>query len=157
MTAKNRSLENKFWGKVDKSGDCWLWTATRMKRAVCGYGVLRVNGKSELAHRVSYEMAYGKIPTDMKVLHRCDNPICVNPNHLFLGTQADNLIDMRTKGRAIRATSSPTRRKFTTEVAKQIRMDRAEFGYSYERLAGIYGLSDSTISRIVRGKTWADK
>lgn len=94
-------LERRFWSKVDKSaGDsgCWLWMAARNAR---GYGCVgRDVGRGYwLAHRVSWELANGPIPDGLFVLHRCDVPSCVNPHHLFVGTNADNMRDMALKGR----------------------------------------------------------
>ena len=88
--------EERFWNKVDKSGDCWLWTGAKTGR---GYGHILINGNSISAHRYSWEIHYGKIPENMCILHRCDNPICIKPEHLFLGTQTDNIADMDRKGR----------------------------------------------------------
>jgi HNH endonuclease len=85
-----------FWSKVDKSGECWLWTACRH---VDGYGSFNLNKKNMRAHRLSWEMENGKIPAGLCVLHRCDVRLCVRPSHLFLGTKADNTQDMIKKGR----------------------------------------------------------
>src|SRR5690606_35598865 len=85
----------RFIAKVDMRGDCWVWTATRMSR---GYGYFYANGKMRGAHRVAWAIAHGYFP-DVHVLHRCDNPPCVRPDHLFLGTQRDNMADMAAKGR----------------------------------------------------------
>ncbi len=87
--------EQRFWSKVDRSGDCWLWTAARRP---LGYGALKVGGRVLHAHRVAYELVYGKIPPDLIVLHICDNPPCVNPAHLRVGTRSENTRDMYAKG-----------------------------------------------------------
>lgn len=89
-------LEIRFWEKVNKTDNCWNWTGAINNK---GYGRINIDGKSQLAHRVSFEIANGKIDDKMKVLHSCDNSFCVNPKHLWLGTQKDNLIDMAKKGR----------------------------------------------------------
>ena len=98
MAYKARPITERFWEKVDKSGECWIWTAARQK---FGYGKFAVakGGPFVCAHRFSYEDQVGPIPEGMLVLHHCDNPPCVRPSHLFLGTQADNYADMRSKGR----------------------------------------------------------
>ena len=79
----------------DEASGCWLWVSQSGE----GYGHLRIDGKSRSAHHASYELHVGPIPDGMRVLHRCDNPRCINPEHLFLGTQADNVADMVAKGR----------------------------------------------------------
>ena len=91
-----------FWSNVDKTSGCWLWTGSTNG---CGYGQFTYNGKLEKAHRVSWQIHHGPLPlwsghtTGICVLHRCDVPLCVNPDHLFLGTQGDNVADMIEKGR----------------------------------------------------------
>jgi hypothetical protein len=89
----NDSTATRFWAKVDKSGDCWEWTAYRY----LGYGRLRVGPKATLAHRVSFVIAHGREPRDM-VLHTCDNRGCVNPAHLYEGNNADNMRDRLKRG-----------------------------------------------------------
>ena len=90
-------VEIRFWKYVRKTHACWLWTAGRN---ACGYGLLgRGRGKSSLAHRISWEINIGEIPKGLCVLHRCDIPHCVRPDHLWIGTQGDNIWDMVVKGR----------------------------------------------------------
>lgn len=91
----------RFWSQVDKSGSCWLWTGATLKRPTQAYGYIwdADSKKTIQTHRVSWELAYGAIPRGMKVLHRCDNPRCVSPSCLWLGTQLENMRDMIAKGR----------------------------------------------------------
>lgn len=100
---RKRSLEDRFWEKVNKNGPfiidtpCWEWTGSLTK----GYGYIGINNctKNEYAHRLSWIMAYGEIPDKLHVLHKCDNSKCVNPDHLWIGTNKDNQQDMIRKGR----------------------------------------------------------
>ena len=87
----------RFWAKVDRSGDCWLWTGGTN---VWGYGVHKVDGRSVAAHRFSWTLEKGPVPQGLVVCHTCDTPACVRPDHLFVGTQRDNIADMWAKGRA---------------------------------------------------------
>ena len=93
------SVAERFWSRVDKSGGpdaCWPWTAGAN---YYGYGALWVGGRMVPAHRVAYELTIGPIPEGQEVLHRCDNPVCCNSGHHFLGTQLDNMVDRDIKGR----------------------------------------------------------
>ena len=94
--AHRRPLVERFWEKVEKSDGCWLWTGAKITQR---YGALNVDGVIDLAHRLMWKMAYGPIPDGLQVLHHCDNPPCVRPDHLFLGTQQHNVRDAIRKKR----------------------------------------------------------
>jgi len=95
-TANWQALWERFWAKVDRSGDCWVWIGTRWPT---GYGQMRGDGRQLMAHRVAWQIVKGPIPEGLFVCHKCDNPPCVRPDHLFLGTAADNTRDRDVKGR----------------------------------------------------------
>ncbi len=140
-------LEERFWNKVDKSLECWNWTASL---GGDGYGQFRVEGTIRLAHRVSYELEYGAIPSKLCVCHHCDNPPCVRPEHLFLGTRDDNNQDAIRKGRNAKGRMVP-QAKLTEEQVKSIRLDTR----SRREIAKEYGLYYNTISKIRTRKLWA--
>lgn len=87
-------LATRFWAKVEKGDGCWNWTAANVR----GYGRISINNRMFRAHRVSYEMHRGPIPEGLEICHRCDNPRCVRPDHLFVGTRSDNIRDRVAKG-----------------------------------------------------------
>jgi hypothetical protein len=160
--AKFEPLYLRFWKHVDKSGECWLWTATRSSD---GYGRVRVQRpkRTDLnAHRVSWELAYGPIPSGQHVLHHCDNPPCVRPDHLFLGTNADNVADKVAKGRT--ADTRGERNHKAKLTAEQVAVIRAEWtagaiGRPIGRsktaeLAERFGVTKSSIYHVARGWTW---
>lgn len=153
-------LEERFWARVDKSGRCWIWVGTKAN----GYGELRVHGVDQRAHRVSWEMHFGPIPDGLFVCHRCDNPPCVNPSHLFLGTQKDNMADCRSKGRTETGSTvhpellprgeSHWHAKFSEADVVAIRTQYAEGGISLRSIARQYGVSYSAIHLIVLRRSW---
>lgn len=107
--SRQRPVEERFWEKVDKSSECWLWLGAKSKE---GYGYFAFEGKQTGAHRASYILAHGPIPDDLWVLHNCpggDNPSCVRPAHLWLGTVTDNNRDMFAKGRGAVGDRHPAR------------------------------------------------
>lgn len=146
------TAEDRFWSNVAIAGadDCWLWTSPWVNEG--GYGLLGIDGKSVLAHRFSWELHNGPIPDGLCVLHRCDNPACCNPAHLFLGTRPDNSADMVTKGRSSRGSRSPAA-KLTEEDVRVIR--RRVAGCEAQRtVAADFGVRPQTISKIVRRQRW---
>ena len=152
------SEKQRFWQKVRKSGndECWEWTAARCR---FGYGRFTVDGRDVAAHRYSWESYNGKIPDGLLVLHHCDNPGCVNPNHLFLGTQQDNVDDMMAKGRGFfpgpkdKTNIGRHLRKLSVEQVKQIKKLSAH-GFSQSMLGRMFGVTSANISSIQRGITW---
>jgi hypothetical protein len=167
-----------YWPKVDTSAGpdlCWPWTGNRDR---AGYGRFDAHAGIRSAHRFAYLLAFGEIPDGMCVLHRCDNPPCQNPGHLFLGTQADNMADMASKGRGVSGTTlhpelvrrgqehwsylNPDRiprgvrtpaAKLNDAAVRDIRKRVAE-GVQQKDLAAQFGVSTSAISQIVARKTW---
>jgi hypothetical protein len=144
----------RFLKKVEKTDSCWLWTAYKNQD---GYGLFNINGKSERAHRASYVLFVGEIPNGMVVRHYvCDNSACVNPDHLKLGTQKDNIGDAVRKGRNRFTRHEPEvcgGSKLTSDQVLQVKKLLSAGAYQ-EYIARILGVSQSAISRIKLGKTW---
>lgn len=151
-------MENRFWSKVAKAGpdDCWLWTATKNNK---GYGMFTISaliGK-EVAHRVSYKLSKGPIPRGLFVCHECDTPACVNPKHLFLGTNRDNMRDMVAKGRAgkgpgFSGDTHPSS-KFTSNQITEMRKAYVG-GQTATSLAEQFGMDRSAINDVLGGRSW---
>lgn len=137
-----------FWLRVDKTGECWLWTGVLNDR---GYGVFG----GDRAHRISWRLANGPIPVDLCVLHRCDTPACIRPDHLFLGTKGDNNRDRSAKGR-----NAPQRgdhnngRKLDSDAVTSIRVLIAE-RVPQQEIARRFSVSRTTISAIATGRSWS--
>lgn len=148
MPTRSRPPEERFWERINKTESCWLWTGYTGSR----YGRLFDHGKTIPAHRLSYEIHKGPIPDGMYVCHSCDVTICVNPEHLFLGTQSENMRDMVKKGRhAYQKGGINNMAKLTPELVAAI---RSEEPCPSHKLADKYGVSSSTIRRVKRGDTW---
>jgi hypothetical protein len=157
----------RFWHRVDQSGGpdaCWPWTGARSK---WNYGLLSVASRMEGAHRLAWTLFHGPIPDGIWVLHHCDNPPCVNPSHLFLGTHADNMADMAAKGRGgggapthtnparypVRVGERNPNAKLTPGQVAEIRTLRTD-GVSLRELGRRFGVHNRTIERIVKGDRW---
>jgi hypothetical protein len=169
----------RFWAKVDKGGGpdaCWLWTGAKHS-VQYPYGEIGIKGGGPRgAHRISWEIANGLIPPGGVICHHCDNPACVNPAHLFLGTHADNAWDKVRKGRAPRGDNHPNRlhperlkwkdthayrlnpellaRKLTAADALAIRARWAAGGVEQKALAAEYGVSTATVNHIIHRRAW---
>ena len=158
---KPKPMEERFWAKVRKTRGCWWWEGTKNNM---GYGTfMRVSPKKELAHRVSWMIANGAIPDGARVLHNCpegDNPACVNPDHLYLGTMKDNTQDMMKKGRNRYVAHHGEENGFSkldANVVREIR-ERWEAGPKGEalqmKLAAEFGVCFSNVGHIVSRRTW---
>jgi hypothetical protein len=157
MVAKFQPLLLRFLAKIKIKPEtgCWEWTAGKYRDGYGAFGVGGRAGGNKRAHRVSYELHRGPIPGGMLVCHRCDNRICVNPEHLFLGTSADNLADMTIKGRRARVghpgASNPSA-KLTAEDAIAIR-DAVDV--PIDALMKRYDIGRSVVFGIRAGRLWA--
>lgn len=169
-------MQFRFWPKVtfpEEGLECWVWRGARNNH---GYGQLNLDNKRIYAHRIAWEHCFGPIPHGLCVLHRCDNPPCINPAHLFLGTYVDNALDMVRKGRDA-ATRHPERvlrgdqhpshlrpetrprgeahsgAKLTVEKVREIRR-RFAAGVAARALAREFGLGRSTIQHVIHRESW---
>lgn len=135
----------------DGSG-CIVWTGTTF---TTGYGSFRVNGYPLGSHRVAWALANGVWPSpEMHVCHHCDNPACVNPEHLFIGRAAENMADMVKKGRQAKGERNPATKVTHSQVVR-IRIDHAHYGVTITELATRYGITATAVNYIVTGKNWA--
>lgn len=141
-------ITDRFSSKINKTSACWKWVASKDPY---GYGRFQINGKPHKAHRVAYEIYHGPIPDGMCVLHTCDNPSCVNPEHLWTGTNADNMADKRSKGRNRMGEAVP--QSVLTE--KQVIEIRSLKGIATQQvIATRFNISQTTVSRILRRVYW---
>ena len=143
------SLVARFWSHVDRSGECWTWTASKNRR---GYGWFVISsGYQRGAHRVSWWIAFGAIPDGQWVLHRCDNPPCVRPDHLLLGTNIENSADRDAKGRGFIPHGEECGSSVLT--AEQVYAIRSSGGRSRD-VAKEFGVSHFTVNDIRARRTW---
>ncbi len=147
----------RFWSKVDLSKAdqefaCWKWLPTKTKY---GYGQIQLRRHAHQAHRVAYQLAFGEIPKGLIVCHHCDNRSCVNPNHFFLGTHADNAQDREQKGRANRPSGEDhVLHKLTQSQVDEIRLRYAKGDVTYRQLSKEFGVSHVLIGYIVKEARW---
>ena len=151
-----RPLVDRFWAKIALHGEdeCWLWTGAITS---AGYGEIAFDGAPLLAHRVAWKIHHGSIPKGMCVCHHCDNRICCNPTHLFLGTRIDNNADMMAKGRNgwwPRPGEENPMSKLTAAQVIEIRTKYARGDVSQRGLAKQYGVAQTSIGQIVNYHTW---
>jgi hypothetical protein len=150
----------KFWDKVNKSSSngCWEWTASTNGRGYGRFNSGKENGFRLVgAHRLSYIIKYGPISDEICVLHKCDNRKCVNPDHLFLGTHADNALDKASKGRVVSNPNRGSKSNFAKLKENQVRQIKNKYrqGVYQKDIAAEYGITQSAVSLIIRGKNWA--
>jgi len=150
-----------FWSKVSKTDTCWWWTAGQGGN---GYGQFWDGTRSLGAHCYSWEQECGPVPEGMEVCHHCDNGLCVNPDHLFLGTHADNMDDAARKGRMPGGAPGPQpwqqgegayNSVLTEDDVRAMREEYAAGGTTHSKLGMKYGVSSSVAGRIIRREMWA--
>jgi hypothetical protein len=148
MSAAEHEGFSRFWTKTALgTNGCIVWNAAKNEQ---GYGRFNYNGKNRHAHTVAYEITKEKVPNGYILMHSCDNPSCVNPDHLTVGTKAQNNLDMRNKGRARPPLNHVTRAKLTREQVEEIRTSPL----GCRRLGKKYGVVPATIKKARRRVTW---
>ena len=156
---KPRDIQDRFWEKVDQTGDCWVWTSAIVHG---GYGTFSLgHARTGRAHVLSWEWANAKpVPTGHWVLHRCDNPPCVRPEHLFTGFPRDNTADMIAKGRNRRPSTLNAARgeragnAILTDRAVVVMRAERQLGHFYKDIAARHGVTVPTAWSAILGKTW---
>ena len=159
--APRRAFADQFWARVARTDGCWLWPGSKYPN---GYGSVYSRyprSATYYAHRVAFELSYGAIPDGLHVCHRCDNPACVRPDLLFLGTPLENMADMRAKGRSRKGDRPNAARGSRSGQAKlteaQVRVIRARYaagGVTQTELAREFGVVATGIQKIVRRTSW---
>jgi hypothetical protein len=155
--------ENRYWAKVDKCGPivahmttpCWIWMGSRGRSGHGQFHMGKPHTHPVLAHRVGWTLARGQIPEGMSVLHKCDVGACQNPDHLYLGTAKQNSADCTARGRRNTARGVESGNCRLTELDVRAIRCRALAGSTHRFLATEYGVTHTTIGRIVRGAAWA--
>lgn len=151
MTEKQR---RRFWEYVLKTDGCWLWQGQVDKDGYGMYVTTLYNQRTtHKVHKLAFEECVGPVPLGLRVLHHCDNPPCVKPDHLFLGTQQDNLLDMCAKGRQARGENHGMRQLNTDDIIaiRRFKQERVP----QHAIAKWFGVSEGNVSNILRGKRWS--
>lgn len=153
MTRK--SVQERFWSKVNRDNDdgCWEWVGGKVRG---GYGWFKSDDKHYQAHRFVWMITYGEIPNGMLICHTCDNPSCVNPKHLWLGTDKTNAEDRVRKKRQSRGTTNHPKIRVSPEQVKEMRKVYSLGNISMRKLASIYGICYSETNAILNHRTWKD-
>lgn len=148
----NIDLSHPFWSKVDikDRANCWQWLASIRGD---GYGQYHFDERNQGAHRVAFQLAIGEIPNGLHVCHHCDNKECVNPDHLYLATNRQNLIDAGRRGLLKQGESHPLH-KLTVEDVKEIRLKYIPWVITMQMLADEYGVAINTIQQVVKRGNW---
>jgi hypothetical protein len=162
IRSKEDAIE-RFWSKVEKTDGCWIWTAHKSKD---GYGQYTMATKyglcdSDRAHRIAYNLTFDDYDSSLEVCHKCDNPECVRPDHLFLGTMSDNRQDCANKGRLHFQTNpfkgeKHGRAKLDWNTVREIRRLHEEEGIPQVKLVEMFGVGKSAISAIIRKENWVE-
>lgn len=148
----NNFTAEAFWARVNKTNTCWLWIGGSISD---GYGTVSRCGLMEKCHRVSWILTYGNIPPNKLVLHICDNTLCVNPDHLFLGTNADNTLDMINKGRSYHPNFKGELNNASVLTENNVKHIRALHPFiSQTNLVLLFNTTQNNISRIINRKRW---
>jgi hypothetical protein len=134
---------------------CWLWLGSKRPDKHGGYGLIKIDGRQTRAHRVSYETYKGKIPEGLFVCHTCDVPLCVNPNHLFLGTLQENNLDMYLKGRNYSSSGDKNPRSKLREADIPVIIQMRNTGMLYTKIGEQFNVTGKTISAIFVKRTWS--
>ena len=153
MSKPMQITKERIEAKVERipEAGCWIWMGSSQVR---GYGEIISNNRKYLAHRASYEAFVGQIPKGMYVCHACDNVACVNPNHLFLGTQKQNLQDMKTKGRSTRGEKNAMSKLTENDVRIIKKFFFTKEDVADKEIAKLYNVCRQTINSIRNGRKW---
>lgn len=146
----SKKQTDRFWGYVNRGCGCWLWKASTNST---GYGHIGINGKIHLAHRISYMLANGRYKSSKCILHKCDNPPCVKPSHLYIGDLKDNMRDAFSRKRLSRVGSRNSQAKLNEKIVVEMRKLKGK--KSYSNVGKLFGVSKSCADHVLSGRRWA--